>query len=114
MILNLGRIMRRHFSAYAPLRVRAISTDLYQFVAYLPAEDPGILPLEILDPRLDLRRGDSRLAAADHTRPDRSRFLIPIQDLRDAAVRYSQLSRYHARPHPGRRHLDDLQADVIR
>lgn len=92
----------------------AISTDLYQFLPYLPAEDARVLPFEILDPRLDFRRSYSRFAAADHAGSDRSRFLIPVQDFRYTSVRYPQLSRYDARPDTGRCHLYDLQTNMIR
>lgn len=91
-----------------------ISTDLYQFLPYLPAEYAGVLPLEILDLRLDFRRGHSRFAAADHAGSDRSRFLIPVQDFGYASVRHPQLPRYDARPDAGRCHLDDLQTNMVR
>ena len=37
----------------------------------------------------------------------------PVQDLRDTSVADPQLSADHTGSHPGRRHLDDLEPDVV-
>ena len=40
--------------------------------------------------------------------------LLPIKNLANTAVADPELPADDAGPHPGRRHLDDLQSDVIR
>ena len=39
--------------------------------------------------------------------------LLPIKNLANTAVADPELPADDAGPHPGRRHLDDLQSDVI-
>jgi len=39
-------------------------------IPYLPAEDPGIAFLIIVDPPLNLRSGDPWLGSSDHSWPD--------------------------------------------
>ena len=48
------------------------------------------------------------------TWPYGSGLLVPVEYLGDAAVADAQLPRDDAGPHAGRRHLDDLQPDVVR
>ena len=43
----------------------------------LPAEDPGVLLLVVLDLHLNLRCGQLGLAAPQHPRPDAPRLLVP-------------------------------------
>ena len=38
---------------------------------------------------------------------------LPVEDLRDTSVADPQLPADHARSHPGRRHLDNLQPHVV-
>ena len=38
---------------------------------------------------------------------------LPVKDLADTAVRHPELPGDDAGPDPGRRHLDDLEPDVI-
>ena len=39
--------------------------------------------------------------------------LLPVKDLADTAVRHPELPGDDAGPDPGRRHLDDLESDVV-
>ena len=43
----------------------------------LPAEDPGVLLLVVLDLHLNHRCGQLGLAAPQHPRPDAPRLLVP-------------------------------------
>ena len=40
--------------------------------------------------------------------------VLPIKNLANTAVAHSELPADDAGPHPGGRHLDDLEADVVR
>lgn len=80
----------------------------------LAGENARLLLPYVFDPLLEVRGRYPGLGAADDSGPDAARFLVPVEDLRDAAVRDAQLTRDDAGPDARGCHLDDLQPDMIR
>ena len=86
---------------------------LNKSVPNFPREHARILNLVVVNPLLDVRRGHLGLGAADDAGPDGSCFLVAVKDFGDAAVGDAKLPGDDAGPHAGRRHLHDLEADVV-
>lgn len=82
-------------------------------VSDLPRKHAGIVLFIVVDLFLDVRRGYLRLGPADDAGPDGAGLLVPVEDLGDAAVGHAELPRDHAGAHARRRHLHDLEADVV-
>ena len=82
-------------------------------VANLPGEHGRILGLVANDGLHNKRRGHLRFRAPDDTRLNGPRFVPAGEDLRDAAVRHAQLTRYVARTHPSLRQVDDSRTDRL-
>lgn len=90
-----------------------LATYLDQLLAYLPAEYPGVLLPQLVNPRLDLRGGHLRFGPTYHARPNGARLLVSVQDLRHTAVGDAQLAGNHTGTNSTGRHFHDLQANVI-
>lgn len=89
------------------------TTHLYKSVSDLPREDAWILFLIVVDALFDVWRGDLGFGSADDAWSDGTRLLVAVEDLGDAAVGDAKLPRDDARTHARRRHLHDLEADVV-
>lgn len=84
-----------------------------QPIANLPRKDARILLLQLAYVADDLRRGDTRLGAANGAGQYGAGLVIARQDLRDAAVRDAQLARDVARPDAETGQLDDAHARCV-
>jgi len=94
-------------------KCRPLFTHLDKFLAYLPAENTGILLTHLIDASFDLWRCHLGLRATNHSWSYRARLLVAIQYFGYTAMGNPQLSRYHTWPNPAGGHFHDFQTDVI-
>ncbi len=86
---------------------------LYQSIPNFVAENAFVGLLVLVNLLLNLRHGHPGLGTSNDAGSDRSGLLVPVQDLADAAVADPELPGDDARPDPRRRHLHNLEPDLV-
>lgn len=88
-------------------------TILNQFGFYFMAKHARLTFFQLFDFIFDFRCGHAWLWSANDTGPNRSRFLVAIQNFRHTSMRHTQRSRNLARSHIFGGHFNDFAADMI-